>query len=663
MTTPEFGVTPQGFKVKRLIDVKNELENLFIGEFGDINLDPQSVAGQIIGIYSKVIADIWENLADVYASQYPNSASGISLDNVVQLNGITRLIAQRTTVIGVATGIENTLIPAGSLARTPLNGEVFFSTANAFITSGNSVQNIVQVVTPTTAQEYRVVINGVTYLNSLPTILFSAPLVSGNTVSVRINGVNMPTVTYATSNAATLANLASVIQTNSPAVFTATVPGTNDRINLVPNDGFSISVGPIQLTGAGAPTASVTFRVPSSDLVAKFLAELINTSPQATASWNTGDTFFTITARDSEFPYAITVGSGLRISQTSSPVPFAAQTYGPIPVPANSLTEILTPVAGWQSLTNFKAGVTGRFTETDAGLRLRRNNSLRVSGSATVEAIRSRLLQDVPGVTSVLVFENVTMTQEPSTVTFSQDFVSPNATQVFVDGNSLGTVNFVTSNLATITNIANLLKTSPDIADAVVGGTGNHVITVTFAAGEDVVLGFNITGGTVPTFVISGGRPPKSFEVVVQGGSDQAVANEIWLVKPAGIRSYGNTGPITVIDSQGNSQPIFFTRGVPVYLWAQVVLTLNPQETFPANGQELVAQAIVDYGNSLGIGTDVFIQRVQAIIFTIPGIASATVQLARTDNPNDTPSYVSTDILIADTEISAWDLSRITVSV
>ena len=107
-----FGVTPEGFVIKRLQDVKSSLEARFISEFSDINLDAASVAGQMVGIFSKVLEDEWENSQDVYLSQYPNSANGISLDNVVMLNGLTRLAATRTNVIGVATGIEGTLIQA-----------------------------------------------------------------------------------------------------------------------------------------------------------------------------------------------------------------------------------------------------------------------------------------------------------------------------------------------------------------------------------------------------------------------------------------------------------------------------------------------------------------------------------------------------------------------
>lgn len=654
-----FGVTPQGFNIKRLIDAKNSLEDNFIGEFGDINLDAQSVTGQIIGIFSKIIADEWENSEEVYESQYPNSASGVSLDNVVQLNGIVRLAAQRTTVIGVATGQENTFIPSGSLARTPINGQVYFSSANAFITSGNAVQNIVEVVTPGVAQEYRVVLSGVNYLNSLPTINFSGPIVSGNTISVRINGINMPVITYAASSNSTLLALASAIVTNSAgAVATATVSGNN--INLVPALGFSITVNSVGLSGSGAPTYSLTFRIPATNLVAQFLAAVITSGGNYSATYVSGNTF-TITALDSEFSYALSVGENLQIDQVWSPIPFTSQTYGPIPAPVGSLTEILTPIAGWAALTNFKAGNTGRFIETDAELRLRRNLSLKIAGNATVEAIRSKLLQNVPGVTSVTIFENVTMTQEPIKITFSTDFVSGNTIAVMVDGNSLGTVNFTTDNLTTVTLIALMLKTYTEIENAIVSGSGNHIITVTMAQAQEIEIVLTIGGtGSFPNYTLEGGRPPKSYEAVVEGGTDQAVGDQIWLTKPAGILTFGNT-PVDVTDSQGNTQVVNFTRATSVYLWATIVLVLNPQETFPINGQQLISDNIVAYGNTLGIGVDVFIQRVQSIVFLVPGVGSATVQLAKTANPTDTPTYSSTDILIGDTEASSWDISRIIV--
>lgn len=660
MTTPEFGVTPQGFKAKRLIDIKNDLENAFIAEFGDVNLDAQSVIGQLIGIYAKVLADLWENMQDVYLSEYPNSASGISLDNVVQLNGITRLPALRTSVIGAATGVQGTLIPAGSLARLTGSNEVFFSTQSAIISNGAALANTISV-TSAAAQQYTVLLNGVSFVYSIPVFNFSGLLVAGNTITGRINGVNIPSVPFNTSNAQTLTDLAAVIMTNfSDSVFSAT-PIANG-VRLVPVLGKQIILSALNVSGAGAPTASLVFSSTNINTVAEYLSANINAnSTLASSSWTSGSTF-TISARDSNVPYAINIGSNLQITSTSSPIPFLAQSYGPISVPANSLTEILTPVAGWTSLTNPQAGITGRNQETDEELRLRRVNSLRILGAATVEAIRSRLLQEVPGVTSVFIFENVTMTQDPITLSVSADFVAGNTVQVQFEGSNIGSVSYTTTHLQMMTDIAALIASQSEVETAIVTGVSNRSILVTMNSGEVVEVEFNITGAGAPTYSQGGGRPPKSFETVVQGGSDQAVALKIWQVKPAGIETFGNTHVI-IVDSQGNNQPINFSRALPVYIWANVVLTLNPQETFPANGQELVANAILAYGNSLGIGVDVFIQRVQAAIFSVPGIASATVQLSRTSNINDIPIYSTSDIDIAETEISVWDISRIFVSI
>ena len=650
-----YGVTPEGFKSKRLIDIKNELDDYFIGEFGEINLDPQSVAGQIIGIYSKVLADVWENMQNVYLSQYPNSASGVSLDNVVQLNGLTRIPALQTLVTGVATGLENTLIVAGKLARIPSSNQVFFVTLDSYITRSNSVQNTVRVLNAA-AQDYTVIISGIPYIYSLPNVDFSGPFIPANVITPRVNGINLPSVTYTTSSANTFTLLANSFLT-SPAVNSATVVG--NTIKLTPNLGFQIVVNQIQIDGGG-PTFTISFDAPASvNDVAEYLAATINSSSNVLAINTLNE--FELTAVSTSSPYSLNFGTNLSVISTSSPVPFLAQEYGPIPAPAGSLTEILTPVAGWQTINNFDAGVTGRFQETDEELRIRRAVSLRVLGNATVEAIRSRLLQEVSGVTSVNIFENVTLQQEDIFVAFSTDFIAGNTVGVNIDSNNIGTISFISDHITMMNSIAALIQSQTQVQSAVVGGLTNREITIEIVQSQEIEILFVIGGPTV-NYIQTGGRPPKSFEAVVQGGSNQAVALKIWQSKPAGIQTFGNTNEI-IVDSQGQNQAINFSRANPIYIFATALLVLNPQEIFPPNGQFLVAQAINDYGNSLGIGADVFIQRVQAAVFTVPGIANVTIQLARTFNPNETPSYGNVDILIGATETSTWNLSRIIVSI
>jgi len=81
--------------------------------------------------------------------------------------------------------------------------------------------------------------------------------------------------------------------------------------------------------------------------------------------------------------------------------------FGPVAASAGSLSTILTPVTGWTAVTNSLDAVPGTNTETDAELRIRREEVLRVSGAATREAIRSAV-RAIAGVTQANIFENTT---------------------------------------------------------------------------------------------------------------------------------------------------------------------------------------------------------------------------------------------------------------
>jgi uncharacterized phage protein gp47/JayE len=95
-------------------------------------------------------------------------------------------------------------------------------------------------------------------------------------------------------------------------------------------------------------------------------------------------------------------------------VDMEAETTGPYVVSAGSLTEIESPVSGWDGITNPEAGVTGRNVESDEDYRVRQEQSLTVQGAATVDAIRADLLTITiengytEDVTAAIVFENDT---------------------------------------------------------------------------------------------------------------------------------------------------------------------------------------------------------------------------------------------------------------
>ena len=93
-----FGLTVNGLVIKRLTDIKEEIEASLRSELGAaINLLPTELLGQIVGIVSEREALVWELAEDVNNSTYPETANGISLDNVVSITGIQRLAATKAT--------------------------------------------------------------------------------------------------------------------------------------------------------------------------------------------------------------------------------------------------------------------------------------------------------------------------------------------------------------------------------------------------------------------------------------------------------------------------------------------------------------------------------------------------------------------------------------
>lgn len=132
-----FGLTPDGFNRKRLADIKTELEEAYRLIFGEnIDVSPQSVFGQIIGIHSQREADLWEQSELVYNAFYPSTAQGVQLSNIVTLNGIVRQEAIPSTVTITCAGTDGTVITQGSIVSTSDTKEQFASLADGTIIGG-----------------------------------------------------------------------------------------------------------------------------------------------------------------------------------------------------------------------------------------------------------------------------------------------------------------------------------------------------------------------------------------------------------------------------------------------------------------------------------------------------------------------------------------------
>ena len=83
------------------------------------------------------------------------------------------------------------------------------------------------------------------------------------------------------------------------------------------------------------------------------------------------------------------------------------ETQGAVEALANTLTKIVTPTVGWQTVTNPTEAVPGAPVETDAQLRRRQSLATQLPSSNNVGAILSGLGQ-LLGVTDVAIHENFT---------------------------------------------------------------------------------------------------------------------------------------------------------------------------------------------------------------------------------------------------------------
>jgi len=146
--------------------------------------------------------------------------------------------------------------------------------------------------------------------------------------------------------------------------------------------------------------------------------------------------------------------------------------------------------------------------------------------------------------------------------------------------------------------------------DAIAAAIMNDVNGVYSAIGDE-----NYTDAEDPV----SGLPPHSFEIVVYGGTSEEVAQKIYALKPAGIQTFGNT-TLQVFMANGRLTDISFSRPDTVNVWVKITdLVIDPQ-TFPSNGYDLIAQALVGFigGDARGglvVGQDVIFQRLPAVIF------------------------------------------------
>jgi hypothetical protein len=159
------------------------------------------------------------------------------------------------------------------------------------------------------------------------------------------------------------------------------------------------------------------------------------------------------------------------------------------------------------------------------------------------------------------------------------------------------------------------------------------------------------------------GRPPKSYEAVVVGGDEQAIAELIFEKGPAGIQAFGNIVK-DVADSEGFHWNIGFSRPVNKYIWIRVDYSRNSEEDLPLDVVSAIQDNIIAWSRTtLNVGIDLIYQKMFRPVYDVQGIGFAAIKVAVTTDltPPSTEDYRSENAQISEVEIAVLDRTRITV--
>ncbi len=319
---------------------------------------------------------------------------------------------------------------------------------------------------------------------------------------------------------------------------------------------------------------------------------------------------------------------------------------GAISAPSNSISKIISITSGWTSTINEAAFTLGRAEETDEEYRLRIKTSQQITGLSTVEAIQAHVA-NVSGVTATSVFEN-------------DQTIFSGGTNVVTFTNGTNIVNWTSHTLTNGDPVR--LSTTGTLPAELSEGVQYWVVN---ANTNDFQISLTL-GGAAVTFTDDGtgvhsvliGRPPKSVEVVVEGGTDATVALTIWQSKAAGIETHGSTST-NITDSQSVERTINYSRVTDIPLNFEVTYTLYDEELFFPNGEDLIKEAVVETADLLNIGEDVIPSRFFGPIYTkVSGIDSLIVKVERVV---DSPALQTTKLPIDFDERGSTILANVTV--
>ena len=714
----QYGITSVGFIPKPQQEIIAEINASLQSVFGNnINLGPESVFGQIVGIFSEREALIWLLGEAIYASQYPSGAEGTSVDNILELNNLLRLPASPTVTEPVPLtnpngtvfyglplyGTPGTLVPAGSIIQTnfspvlnfTLNADVtinaavnaiqtvFFSQAstsgswslfltdilgNTNSTVGNldfsalAVSSGYSFATTPIGGAYEIVLTQAGVALTTTSLAYNAPATGGGSVQAAINalsgygGVSV-TGSYTTGfeiNWGTgIANPIVTFTANTTSVVLTAVDSVQAAVNNI-----------LDSSASNYPFTDVQVTTSSNAFILNFGAGTpVGANPSTSAvqipkiAQNTNTLMNGIIVTNIQTVNTTLGNPALGIGNATCTV------TGPNFVPANSLTVIGSPLAGWASVNNQLDCITGTNVEDDTQALIRRSELLAANANGPLQSIVDKVRQ-VSGVTAVKGFQNV-WGAALQVITWASIPSSGNYT-LTINGFTTGSLAFNASAGA----IQTALQLIPFFATALVSGNYQYGFTIDFNGsngGQAITLGSVTSNTTGVVATQTYGRAPNSYEIVVIAppSSYLNIAKAIYGSAPAGIGSYFNpidsvpnvSGGQTVelFDSEGTPVFINFTIAQQVEMFVDITLLtdtynvpgdsssgVNPNALFNPDSIGTIQQDIVNIGNAtpiggliIGFGTDGLI----GAFNSVEGIIFYTLAFGNTSTPSTNTNF------------------------
>lgn len=170
------GLSVAGLEIKTIDDVLTDSRTRAADIFADlvpagdiVDVSDNSALGRMIGVMAPAEASLWEAIQQIYDSFNPNTAIGVSLDNIVALSGINRLVAMPTRAQVLLEGTINTLISSPLGKAYSSTTQRVFSILNPVLLSPENASGVGIAVTnvqASTLYRFSYTVDNVNYINA-----------------------------------------------------------------------------------------------------------------------------------------------------------------------------------------------------------------------------------------------------------------------------------------------------------------------------------------------------------------------------------------------------------------------------------------------------------------------------------------------------------------